>query len=58
VEIADKKYQMDFHPTYDSAKEDTLFLIEGSCNTLEISLKNNNANKKLYLKVGATIKIT
>ena len=57
VETADKKYQMDFYPTYDKAKENELFLIEGSCNTLEISLKNNNANKKLHLKPGTRIKI-
>lgn len=57
VEIADKKYQMNFYPIYDAATENELFLIEGSCNTLEISIKNDNANKKLHLKPGATIKI-
>jgi S-adenosylmethionine hydrolase len=57
VETADKKYQMNFYPTYDAATEIELFLIEGSCNTLEISLKNDNANKKLHLKPGASIKI-
>jgi S-adenosylmethionine hydrolase len=57
VKIADKKYQMNFYPTYDAAAGKELFLIEGSCNTLEISLKNDNANKKLHLKPGAKIKI-
>jgi len=57
VETADNKYQMNFYPIYDAAAENDLFLIEGSCNTLEISLKNNNANKKLNLKPGARIKI-
>jgi S-adenosylmethionine hydrolase len=57
VETADTRYQMNFHPIYDAAAENELFLIEGSCNTLEISLKNDNANKKLRLKPGARIKI-
>ena len=57
VETADNKYQMNFHPFYDAAAENELFLIEGSCNTLEISLKNDNANKKLNLKPGAKMKI-
>ncbi len=57
VETADKKYQMNFYLTYDAATGNELFLIEGSCNTLEISLKNDNANKKLHLKPGAKIKI-
>jgi len=57
VETADNKYQMKFYPIYDAAAENELFLIEGSCNTLEISLKNDNANKKLHLKSGAKIKI-
>lgn len=57
VETADNKYQMNFYPIYDTAKENELFLIEGSCNTLEISLKNDNANTKLQLKPGVKIKI-
>jgi S-adenosylmethionine hydrolase len=57
VETADKKHQMNFYPTYGAATENELFLIEGSCNTLEISLKNDNANKKLNLKPGTKIKI-
>ena len=47
VEIAGKKYTMRYCPNYYTAKEDELFLIEGSNNTLEISLKNGNANDKL-----------
>jgi len=57
VETADKKYQMNFYSTYDAATENELFLIEGSCNTLEISLKNDNVNNKLQLEPGAKIKI-
>jgi S-adenosylmethionine hydrolase len=58
VVITDNKYQMNFYPTYDAATENELFLIDGSCNTLEISLKNDNANNKLHLKPGVKIKIT
>jgi len=57
VQIADKKYVMNFYPNYDSAKDDDLFLIEGSGNTLEISLKNGSANDKLHVKVGEKITI-
>ena len=57
VETSDNKYRMNFYPTYDAATENELFLIEGSCNTLEISLKTDNANNKLHLKPGTKIKI-
>ncbi|GAF95292.1 unnamed protein product [marine sediment metagenome] len=49
---------MNYFPNYNTAKENELFLIEGSCKTLEISLKNGNANDKLHLKTGTTIKIS
>ena len=58
VEIGDKKYTMRYYPNYDSAKEGELFLIEGSNNTLEISLKNASANDKLHIKVGQRIIIS
>ena len=51
-------YRMNFHPDYQSAKDNELFLIEGSCNTLEISLKNDNANNKLHLEPGTRIEIS
>lgn len=57
VETANDTYQLNFHPFYNAAEENELFLIEGSCSTLEISLKNDNANKKLNLKPGEKIKI-
>jgi len=57
VHMADKKYVMNFYPNYDSAKDDDLFLIEGSGNTLEISLKNGSADDKLHVKVGEKITI-
>ncbi|NIP28887.1 MAG: hypothetical protein GWN67_19410 [Phycisphaerae bacterium] len=58
LQIADNKFVMNFCPDYDSANEGELFLIEGSCNTLEISLKNGNAGDKLNVKVGEKITIS
>ncbi|UCF43205.1 MAG: SAM-dependent chlorinase/fluorinase [Planctomycetota bacterium] len=58
VEAGGQKSEMAYYPNYDSAKEGELFLIEGSCGTLEISLKNGNANDRLQLKAGAGIKIS
>lgn len=58
VKIDEQKYQLNFYPNYDAAKEDELFLVEGSCNTLEISLKNGNANDRLRVRAGARIKIS
>lgn len=58
VEIGEKKYMMGYCPNYCSAKEGELFLIEGSNNTLEISLKDGNANDKLQVKTGEKIKIS
>ncbi len=58
VQIAGKKYVMNYYPNYNSAKDDELFLIEGSCNTLEISLKNASAVGKLQVKVGEKITIS
>ena len=53
-----KEYTMRYQPNYDAAKENELFLIEGSSNTLEISLKNGNANRELHLRTGDKIKIS
>jgi len=58
VETKGRKYQMNFYPIYDTAAENELFLIEGSCNTLEISLRSSSANKVMHLKPGTKIKIT
>ncbi len=58
VAIDGKKYNMQYYPDYDSAKEGELFLIEGSNNTLEISLKNTSANEKLRIKTGQRIIIS
>ncbi len=58
VVIDEKKYEMAYYPNYYTAKEGELFLIEGSNNTLEISLKNGNANDELHLRTGGRIKIS
>ena len=58
VQINDKKSVMNYCPDYDSANEGELFLIEGSGNTLEISLKNGNAGDKLNVEVGERITIS
>ena len=57
VEINEQDYQFYFYPNYHAAREDELFLIEGSCDTLEISLKNGSANGRLRVRPGVRIKI-
>jgi S-adenosylmethionine hydrolase len=58
VQMVGRKNVMNYYSSYDSAKEDELFLIEGSCDTLEISLKNSSAVEKLPVKVGEKITIS
>jgi len=57
VEVCGRHSRMDFYPNYDGVADNELFLIEGSCKTLEISLKNGNANERLRLKTGSRIEI-
>ncbi len=57
VEVNGCRSRMDFYPSYETAVDDELFLIEGSCKTLEISLKNGNANGRLKLMTGQRIEI-
>jgi S-adenosylmethionine hydrolase len=49
---------MNFYETYSYARDKELFLIEGSCDTLEISLKNGNANDMLGIKAGQRVSIS
>ena len=49
--------KLSFYETYESAPESKLFLIKGSSDTLEISIKNSNASNKLKSKIGDIIKI-
>ncbi|MFZ0035126.1 MAG: SAM-dependent chlorinase/fluorinase [Sedimentisphaerales bacterium] len=57
VEIDGKGYMMEYYPTYCAAKKGELFLIKGSSNTLEISLKNGNANEILGVRTGKKVRI-
>ena len=57
VIVREFRMSLDFYNTYEEAPENVLFLIEGSNNTLEISIKNGSAVKKLPLKIGDKIKI-
>lgn len=58
VRVRQRDLRMNFRTTYNAAEEDELFLIEGSCSTLEISLKNGNANEKLRVEAGMKIEIS
>ncbi|MBN2314976.1 MAG: SAM-dependent chlorinase/fluorinase [Sedimentisphaerales bacterium] len=57
VDVKGYRSRMVFSPNYDVAPDDELFLIKGSCKTLEISLKNGSANERLTLKTGQRIEI-
>lgn len=50
--------RLDFYNTYDPASSNKLFLIKGSSDTLEISIRNADASKKLKLQVGDKIEIS
>jgi len=58
VRFRQKDLRMNFFATYNAADDDELFLIEGSCSTLEISLKNGSANDRLCLEAGMKIEIS
>lgn len=57
VEVQGRHSRMNFYSNYNTAADNELFLIEGSCKTLEISLKNGSANERLNLKTGQRIEI-
>lgn len=52
-----KKIRLNFYNTYAEAPDNRLFLIEGSSNTLEISIKNKSAVDRLKVKVGDRVEI-
>jgi len=58
VKAGEQQWNMDCYRTYEVAPDNELFLIEGSCGTLEISLKNGAANDRLRLEVGQPIEIS
>ncbi len=57
VSLNNKSIAMPFFQTYDMAAENELFLIEGSSNTLEISIKGESAQKLLQAKLNQEIEI-
>jgi len=57
VKIDNMVKKLRFYETYESAPNDELFLILGSNNTLEISVKNKSAIKKFNVRVGDRIEI-
>jgi S-adenosylmethionine hydrolase len=57
VAIGGQEQAMHHYPTYDEAHDSNLFLITGSNNTLEISLRNSSANESLHLTPGQIIMI-
>ncbi|MBI2652935.1 SAM-dependent chlorinase/fluorinase [Candidatus Woesearchaeota archaeon] len=58
VKTKNLNQRSDFYNTYDSAPSNKLFLIKGSSDTLEISIRNADASKKLKLQVGDKIEIS
>ena len=58
VKAKNLNQRLDFYNTYDSAPSNKLFLIKGSSDTLEISIRNADASKKLKLQVGDKIEIS
>jgi len=58
VKTKNFEQKLSFYKTYESAPQNKLFLIQGSSDTLEISVKNNSASKKLKLKVSDKIEIS
>ena len=57
VWISEEEYQLAYYTVYSAAKDNELFLLEGSNKTIEISLKNGNANSRLHLHPGEEITI-
>lgn len=58
VKIKNFNQKLSFCKTYDAASPNKLFLIKGSSDSLEISMKNSSASKKLRLKAGDKIEIS
>lgn len=57
VKIGAQIYDMSCYETYAGARENDLFLIEGSNRTLEISRKNASANEVLQVRSGQMLEI-
>ena len=55
IKLNNNEYQLRYYETYSKAEKGQLFVIEGSADTLEISLKNSNANAIVKAKSGDKI---
>ena len=53
-----REWSMAYHATYEGAREGEPFVIEGSCGTLEISIRNGDANGLLGLEAGDIVTIS
>ncbi len=53
----DLRWDISWHPTYDSGPEFGVFLVTGSYGTLEIAAKNSSAAEEISLKVGDCVTI-
>jgi S-adenosylmethionine hydrolase len=57
TQIGGRAHALPFHPTYQAAAENELFVITGSANTLEFSLRNGSANDRLHVAPGQIVAI-
>ncbi len=57
VQLGGRESPMPFHATYNAAPENEPFLITGSNDTLEISVKNGSANERLGTAPGQIVTI-
>ncbi|NQU98694.1 SAM-dependent chlorinase/fluorinase [Candidatus Woesearchaeota archaeon] len=55
--VNNKNLKLKLYNNYSEAPDDELFLVEGSCKTLEISVKNSSAAEKLKVEVGDKVRI-
>jgi S-adenosylmethionine hydrolase len=56
--VGGEKKRLAFHESYADAPTKGLFLIKGSAGTLELSVKNGSAARKLRLKSGTRVEIS
>ena len=57
IKYKNSQKMLEFYNTYYEAPENSLFLINGSSNTLEISIKNDKVIEKFDVNVGDKIEI-
>lgn len=50
--------KLNFYKTYESSPKNKLFVVKGSSDTLEVSIKNSSASKKLKFGVGSRIELS